>query len=107
MLEGRPSSRIYFSKLCLDDLGGIPHEILTDRDTAFCIGTTRDGRAILAPKWVDLCATLGIVPRACRPYRAKAKGKVEREDPESVRPVGAALAGGRVPAYLGRTPSCG
>jgi transposase len=63
---------------CLDDLGGIPNEILTDRDSAFCIGTTRDGNAILAPEWVDLCATLGVTPRACRPYRAKTKGKVER-----------------------------
>jgi hypothetical protein len=53
-------------------------EILTDRDPAFCIGTTSDGRAILAPQWVDLAALLGIVPRACKPYRAKTKGKVER-----------------------------
>jgi hypothetical protein len=27
---------------------------------------------------VDLCAVLDVVPRACRPYRAKTKGKVER-----------------------------
>jgi hypothetical protein len=27
---------------------------------------------------VDLCALLGLVPKACRPYRAKTKGKVER-----------------------------
>src|SRR5215469_9014055 len=63
---------------CLDDLGGVPHEILTDRDPVFCIGQTSDGKAILAPEWVDLCAVLDVVPRACRPYRAKTKGKVER-----------------------------
>ncbi len=63
---------------CLDDLGGVPREILTDRDAAFCIGATSDGRAILAPKWVDLCATLSVTPKACRPYRAKTNGKVER-----------------------------
>ena len=63
---------------CLDDLGGAPHEILTDRDPAFCVGSTSDGRAILAPEWVDLCGVLGAVPKACRPYRAKTKGKVER-----------------------------
>jgi transposase len=39
---------------------------------------TSDGSAILAPEWVDLCNLLGEVPRACRPYRAKTKGKVER-----------------------------
>jgi len=27
---------------------------------------------------VDLAAVLGVVPKACRPYRAKTKGKVER-----------------------------
>lgn len=63
---------------CLDDLGGVTREILTDRDPAFCIGATADGAAILAPEWVELCEVLGVVPRACRPYRAKTKGKVER-----------------------------
>jgi transposase len=63
---------------CLDDLGGVPHEILTDRDPVFCIGQTSDGKAILAPEWVDLCQVLDVVPRACRPYRAQTKGKVER-----------------------------
>ena len=63
---------------CLDDLGGTTREVLTDRDAAFCIGATSDGRAILAPEWVDLCAVLGTVPKACRPYRAQTKGKVER-----------------------------
>jgi transposase len=64
--------------LCLQDLGGSPREVLTDRDAAFCIGQTSDGRAILAPEWVDLSRLLSVVPRACRPYRAKTKGKVER-----------------------------
>jgi len=63
---------------CLDDPGGTTREVLTDRDAAFCIGATSDGRAILAPEWVDLCAVLGTVPKACRPYRAQTKGKVER-----------------------------
>jgi transposase len=63
---------------CLADLGGAPREVLTDRDPAFCVGATADGRAILAPEWVDLCGALGVVPKACRPYRAKTKGKVER-----------------------------
>ena len=63
---------------CLDDLGGVPKEILTDRDSVFCIGQTSDGKAIFAPEWIDLCGMLDVVPRACRPYRAKTKGKVER-----------------------------
>ena len=63
---------------CLHDLGGVTREVLTDRDVAFCIGQTSDGAAILAPEWVDLARLLGVVPKACRPYRAKTKGKVER-----------------------------
>jgi transposase len=63
---------------CCIDLGGVTREMLTDRDPAFCIGSTSNGNAILAPEWVDLCGVLGLVPRACRPYRAQTKGKVER-----------------------------
>lgn len=44
----------------------------------FCVGQTSSGAAILAPEWVDLCRLLDVVPKACRPYRAKTKGKVER-----------------------------
>ena len=83
---------------CLDDLGGVTREVLTDRDPAFCIGATGDGRAILAPAWVDHCGVLGVVPKACRPYRAQTKGKVERmvrEVKESLLPW---LSGQQLPA---------
>jgi transposase len=62
----------------LADLGGAPQEILTDRDSVFVIGETSDKRAIFAPEWVDLALMLSTTPRACRAYRAKTKGKVER-----------------------------
>jgi transposase len=83
---------------CLDDLGGASHEILTDRDPAFCIGSTSDGRAILAPEWVDLCGVLGVVPKACRPYRARTKGKVERLVREVKESFFAWLSGVGLPA---------
>jgi transposase len=63
---------------CLNDLGGAPAEVLSDRDPAFVIGCTPGGRAVFAPQWIDLAASLGVAPRACRAYRAKTKGKVER-----------------------------
>jgi transposase len=63
---------------CLDDRGGVTREVLTDRAPAFCSGATGDGRAILAPAWGDHRAVLGVLPKACRPYRAQTKGKVER-----------------------------
>lgn len=63
---------------CVDDLGGATAEFLTDRDTALMAGSRADGGPIFAPEWVDTAALLGTRPRACRPYRAKTKGKVER-----------------------------
>jgi transposase len=83
---------------CLDDLGGVPKEILTDRDSVFCIGQTSDGKAIFAPDWVDLCGVLDVVPRACRPYRAKTKGKVERLVREVKESLLAWLTGQVLPA---------
>jgi transposase len=63
---------------CVDDLGGATAEILTDRDTALVSGRRADDRPIFAPEWVDTAALLGTRPKACRAYRAKTKGKVER-----------------------------
>jgi transposase len=63
---------------CVDDLGGASAEFLTDRDTALVSGRRADDRPIFAPEWVDIAALLGTRPRACRAYRAKTKGKVER-----------------------------
>jgi hypothetical protein len=63
---------------CVDDLGGASAEFLTDRDTALMNGQRADGSPIYAPEWVDTAALLGTRQRACRAYRAKTKGKVER-----------------------------
>jgi transposase len=63
---------------CVDDLGGATAEFLTDRDTALMNGSRADGSPIYAPEWVDVAALLGTRQRACRAYRAKTKGKVER-----------------------------
>jgi len=42
------------------------------------VGETPGHRPVFAPEWVDLSGLLGLIPKACRPYRAKTKGKVER-----------------------------
>src|SRR5215211_1900594 len=73
----RPRTLVLLTE-CLVDLGGAPTEVLTDRAPALVIGSTPSGRPVFAPEWVDLAEALGIRPRACRPYRAKTKGKVER-----------------------------
>jgi transposase len=78
---------------CLDDLGGVTREILTDRDTVFWVSAT----GALSPEWVDLCGLLGTVPRLCRPYRAKTKGKVERVNREIEQSFLAWLTGQALP----------
>lgn len=84
---------------CFNDLGGVTHEVLTDRDPVFVIGQTCDSKPIFAPEWIDACRLLGIVPRACRAYRAKTKGKVERMIRETKQSFAAWLSGQALPAY--------
>jgi transposase len=62
----------------LEAIGGVPREILYDRMKTAVIGEDLDGRVIYNRALLDLGRHYGFQPRACRPYRAKTKGKVER-----------------------------
>lgn len=73
----RPTTLRLLVELCAA-LGGLTEEILTDRDPAFVIGSLSNGKAVLAPEWIDLAETLGVTPRACKPRRPQTKGKIER-----------------------------
>ena len=59
-------------------IGGVPREILYDRMKTAVIGEDADGLVVYNRALVDLARHHGFQPRACRPYRAKTKGKVER-----------------------------
>ncbi len=59
-------------------LGGVPEEILYDRMKTAVLGEVDERGIVYNDKLLDLAAHYGTVPRACRPYRAKTKGKVER-----------------------------
>jgi transposase len=61
-----------------DDFGGVPRQILYDRMRTAVIGEEADGRVIFTAALVDLACHHGFTPKACKPYRAKTKGKVER-----------------------------
>jgi len=61
-----------------DAFGGVPGEVLYDRMKTAVIGDDEDGRAVFNNTLLDLAGHYGFVPRACQPYRAKTKGKVER-----------------------------
>ena len=58
--------------------GGSTRELLIDNPKALVL-THRVGDAVaFNPRFLDLCAHYGVTPRACRPYRARTKGKDER-----------------------------
>jgi transposase len=59
-------------------MAGAPSELLYDRMKTAVIGETAEGLVNYNPSLVALLTHYGAIPRACRPYRAKTKGKVER-----------------------------
>ena len=61
-----------------DAIDGVPSEVLYDRMKTAVIGEDGDGTVTYNRSLVALLNHYGAVPRACKPYRAKTKGKVER-----------------------------
>jgi transposase len=59
-------------------IGGVPIEILYDRMKTAVIGEDGEGHIVYNRSLLALAKHYGFQPRACRPYRAKTKGKVER-----------------------------
>ena len=59
-------------------MAGAPSELLYDRMKTAVIGEGPDGVVSYNSSLVALLNHYGAAPRACRPYRAKTKGKVER-----------------------------
>jgi transposase len=59
-------------------LGGAPAEILYDRMKTAVLGEADDQGIAYNRKLLDLAAHYRFLPKACPPYRAKTKGKVER-----------------------------
>ena len=59
-------------------LGGVPAEILYDRMKTVVLGQDEDKGIAYNAKLLDLAGHYGFHPKACKPYRAKTKGKVER-----------------------------
>jgi transposase len=59
-------------------LGGVPHEVLYDRMKTVVTGEANAGGIVYNRALIDLARHFGFHPKACRPYRAKTKGKVER-----------------------------
>ena len=60
------------------ELGGVPGQLLYDRMKTVVLGEAESGDVVYHPTLLALAAHYGFHPKACRPYRAKTKGKVER-----------------------------
>jgi hypothetical protein len=58
--------------------GGVAQTLLIDRAGALVVGQDRDtGSARIHPAFAAFCRDWGVDVRACRPYRARTKGKTE------------------------------
>ncbi|MEX2431603.1 MAG: IS21 family transposase [Dehalococcoidia bacterium] len=63
----------------LEYLGGVPREVLVDNQKAAVLEPrVGEAPARFNERFVDLAGHYGFTPRACRPYRARTKGKDER-----------------------------
>src|SRR5204862_477459 len=59
-------------------LGGVPRQVLYDRMKTAVIGEDDQAHIVYNRALIDFAGHYGFHPKACRPYRAKTKGKVER-----------------------------
>jgi len=78
-------SRNLASFLCchvhaFEHFGGVPAEVLYDNLKTAVLSHV-DGTVEWQSAFADFASYYGFTPRACRPYRAKTKGKVERPFP--------------------------
>lgn len=58
--------------------GGVTQTVLVDNARALILGRDVDSGVVhVHPAFSAFCADWGVAPRACRPYRARTKGKTE------------------------------
>ena len=57
---------------------GVTKEVLVDNQKSAVIQASNQGKPQFNERFLDLASHYGFSPRACRPYRARTKGKDER-----------------------------
>jgi len=62
----------------LEYFGGVSEEVLVDNQKSAVLQASNIGSPKFNERFVDLARQYGFTPRACRPYRARTKGKDER-----------------------------
>jgi len=58
--------------------GGVPEEVVIDNPKQEVVVHKKSGVVCYAEDYLRFCGMYGLEPNACRPYRARTKGKVER-----------------------------
>jgi transposase len=58
--------------------GGVTEEVLVDNQKSTVLEHPSQGKPRFNERFIDLAGHYGFTPRACRPYRARTKGKDER-----------------------------
>ena len=58
--------------------GGVTVEVLVDNQKCAVLEASNNGHPKFNERFVDLALQYGFSPRACKPYRARTKGKDER-----------------------------
>jgi len=59
-------------------LGGVTEQVLVDNQKSTVLYHPANGKPYFNERFVDLAGQYGFAPRACKPYRARTKGKDER-----------------------------
>ncbi len=62
----------------LEYFGGVPNEVLVDNQKSLVITHHIRDAVHFNERFLDLAGNYGFTPRACRPFRARTKGKDER-----------------------------
>lgn len=58
--------------------GGVARELLVDNPKALVLQHRVGAEVLFNERFLDLCGHYGVAPHACRPHRARTKGKDER-----------------------------
>jgi transposase len=62
----------------LEYFGGVTGEVLVDNQKSAVLKASNEGQPRFNERFADLANHYGFTPRACKPYRARTKGKDER-----------------------------
>ena len=77
--DSQDAEHTYEGVICsMEYFGGVPREVLVDNQKSAVLEHPSSGKVRFNERFLDLSEHYGFTPRACRPYRAKTKGKDER-----------------------------